>query len=109
MVAGLKGCIVASFFLAGVPWGPWEVGWWGVYVPRFLPLFLGGLPALPCGMVLSCRLEAYGGLLRSVGGGEIWGCFWGCMGFSWPVFYGSWAISAGGWVLLCTFIFPVAT
>ena len=59
------------FFLAGVAWG---LGGWagGVCMslgfPRLLPLFLGGLPALPCGMVVSCRLVACGGLLRSVGG-----------------------------------------
>ena len=40
---------------------------WGL--PGLLPLFLGGLPALLCDMVLSCHLVACGGLLRLVGGG----------------------------------------
>ena len=58
VVAGLKGSIVASSWL----------GWLGVLgdglmgsvylqgLPGLLPLFLGGLPALPCDMVLSCCL-----------------------------------------------------
>ena len=70
VVAGLKGSIVASFF-----WLGWLGGLGGrlmgsVYIwglPGLFPLFLGGLPALPCDMVLSCRLVACGGLLRSVG------------------------------------------
>ena len=38
---------------------------WGL--SGLLPLFLGGLPTLPCDIVLSCRLVACGGLHGPVG------------------------------------------
>ena len=48
-------------FLAGVALGPWGMGWWGVYAPAISlapSIVFGNLPALPCAMVLSCRLVA---------------------------------------------------
>ena len=87
MVAGLNGSIVASLFCLG--WlgalGDGLMGsvyFWGL--PELLPLFLGGLPALPCDMILSCRLVACGGLLTSVGGssGGAFGDVWASVGMS---------------------------
>ena len=75
---------------------------WGF--PGLLPLFLGGLP---CNMVLLRRLVTCGGVLRSVGGSPR--VLLGCIGFSWNVTCGSWAVLAGGWVLWCTFFLPVTT
>ena len=55
---------------------------WGL--PGLLALLLGGLPALPCDMGLSCRLVACSGLLRSVGGrsGGAFGDVWASVGMS---------------------------
>ena len=95
VVAGLKGSIVASFSawsgLGALGNGLMgSIYLWGL--PRLLPLFLSGLPTLPCDIVLSCRLVACGGLHRPVRGGSrgASGDVWASVGMSSVVLRPSW-------------------
>ena len=95
---------MASSFLTGVALGDRLAGCvcpWGF--PGLLPLFLGGLPVLRCGMV--CCVAS--GLV--VVARDQWMKVWRCICFCWPVICGSWAILSRGWVLWCTFSLPVTT
>ena len=75
---------------------------WGL--PGLLPLFLGGLPTLPCDMVCHVALFICVGLLRPVGGGSggAFGGVWATVGM-WSVVLGPSQLEEGGWVLWCTF------
>ena len=83
VVAGLKGSILVSFFwlewLGGLEDGLMgSVYLWGL--PGLLPLFLGGLPTLPCDMV--CHVALWLVVDYSDQWERLWECFGGCMGFS---------------------------
>ena len=104
---GLKGCIATSVFsgwggLGGL--GGWAGGvCMSLEVPWAPSIVIGWFASE--GMWHGFVMSPYGlWWITQISGRKIWGCFWGCIGFSWPVFCCSWAVLAGGWALWSSFL-----